>query len=138
MEQYPSPIVDCIGDEDYCGVDEDFEDNPIDDQGHYRFKDLPGGMATFVMKFNGVEIKMTYDLSEYDTETIAEFTKVIATHGPGKAEIAIHPGANQDSRIIYDNGKIIFDFTGTGNSYTGYNIVVPSTSVIDALVRLVG
>jgi hypothetical protein len=137
MEQILSPIVDCIGDEEYCGVDEDFEDKPIDDAGHYKFKDLPGGIAVFIMKFNGVEIKMAYDLSEYETSDIADFIKVVATHGPEKANITIHPGSNQDSSIIYDNGKIIFSFTGMGNSYTSYNITVPSASVVNALKRLI-
>ena len=66
------PTFDCIADESYCGVNEQFEAKPIDGQGHYKFKNLPGGMAVFIMKFNGIEVQMVYDLSEYKTVDIVK------------------------------------------------------------------
>lgn len=136
MEIPQKPIVDCIGDEDYCGDEEDFVDNPIDDQGHYKFKDLPGGIAVFVID-NGVKIRMAYDLSNYEVIDIARFTELIESQGPEMSKLAVCPGNNQDSSIVYNNGKIIFNFTGMGSSYTSFDITVPAASAVDAFRRLI-
>ena len=134
-QQPIQPIVDCIADEHYCGVDEDFVDNSIDDQGHYKFDDLPGKIAVFVTNFYGVEIKMAYDLSNYEASDIAYFTELIG--GPERSELTVHQGNNHTSSIVYNNGKIIFNFTGMDSSYTSFNITVPAANVVDALRRLI-
>jgi len=131
-----SITVDCTGNIEYCIDDDKFVNNPIDKFDHYKFKDLPGKMATFTLDIKGLSFELIYDLSEYDEKYIETFVRCVEERGP-RMEIEVCPGANQDSCIIYENGEITFEYQGAGNSYTKFKITVLSESVIDALKRLI-
>ena len=123
--------VDCVGDVIYLNTNIDrgeIYNSPIDDKCHYKYADLPGNVAMFVININNIEMRLEFNMT-YVPES--DFRGLIDAITSNRLYCLEFPG--KSAEIIHENSIVEFHTYGIGT----FCIKVPSISVIECLLRMI-